>query len=863
MLNHPTAKQEEPQEGTQREPAPTATKKPKRFQCMRCETRFARLEHLQRHERIHTQEKPFCCQLCDHRFTRSDLLIRHERLSHNKDGLRKKQPRPPKPRKSMARKSTPPATASHPIAPIAIKPSPMDDRQRTMSLGSDPHLYGPVYPRSEASNYPLATLTMVAEQVASKIPDKTVNTHAYNVKENTGLNQSEPAWRLSGTPAADSHAINVDLKHSIDALATFLDDGAHHPYQFSPFVSVEQPVPFSWLESTSHPDGPDANIRPSPTVHYKSNADQAGSFARFDPHFSPALTEKQKYQTEHTIPQRKPLSEVSSDDRQSILSRLEEYYSVIPAGFQLPSRLALSRYIARYISGFHEHLPFLHISTMSISSCAVELILAMAAAGAQYCFEDEKAAGLFYASKEIAMERIGRRGVNPAANQRNAKSGLASSVGGTDNDTVPRPHQYHVIHKRHGVPPESALSPLVTQDQHLIQQTQALLILMALATWAKGKDILREAVALQSVLCTLVLKDGLHSQPAPHDISWNDWIELECIKRTKFVTYCCLNLHSIVYNIPSPILNSELNLYLPCSAAEFEAPNRHKWLEARAKASPQINFQEALNRLFSHGGNEITECNSALGNYILIHAIIQYVFFLRHFSRGRFDGNRDVAPEDVAATEQALRNWQIGWKRNPQLSLDPHDPDGPVAFNSIALLRLAYIRLNIDAGPGMLLDTRDPVLITRTFRANPRVKRTPKLVRAVLHSAQALSIPVKIGIRLVAQRQMFVWSIQHSLCSLECALLLSRWLEALSQPNPEPPVSEDERRIGTLLKVMLDETEFAIAPNLPLGSPAMIRQMNAGVLRVWAKIFKGAQSWAILDIIGDSLNLYADMLEEG
>ncbi|KLJ11460.1 hypothetical protein EMPG_13349 [Blastomyces silverae] len=863
MLNHPTAKQEEPQEGTPGEPAPTVTKKPKRFQCTRCETRFARLEHLQRHERIHTQEKPFRCQLCDHRFTRSDLLIRHERLSHNKDGLRKKQPRPPKPRKTTPKKLTPAATASHPTVPMAIQPLPMDDGQRTMSLASDSHSYGPVYPRSEASNYPLATLTMAAEQVASQIPDKTVHTHAHNVPENTGPNQSQPAWRLSESLAADGHALNVDLKHSIDALAAFLDDGPHPPYQFSSLVSVEQPVPFCWLESTSHPGASGANIRPPPTGHYKSNANQGGSFARFRPRISPTLTEEQKYQTEHTIPQRKSLSDVSSDDRRDILSRLEEYSSVIPAGFQLPSRLALSRYIARYISGFHEHLPFLHISTMSISSCAVELILAMAAAGAQYCFEDEKAAGLFYASKEIAMKRIGRRDVNPAAIKRNAESELASSAGGTDNATAPRPYQYPAIPKRHGLPPEPALSPLVTQDQHLIQQTQALIILMALATWAKDRDILREAAALQSVLFTLVLKDGLHSQPAPHDISWNDWIELECIKRTKFITYCCFNLHCIVYNIPSPILNSELNLYLPCSAAEFEAPNHHKWLEARAKASPQINFQEALNRLFSHGGNEITECNSALGNYILIHAIIQYIFFLRHFSRGRFDGNRDVAPEDIASTEQALWNWQMGWKRNPQSSLDPQDPDGPVAFNSTALLRLAYIRLNIDAGPGMLLDTRDPVLIARTFRASPRVKRTPKLVRAVLHSAQALSIPVKIGIRLVAQRQTFVWSVQHSLCSLECALLLSKWLEALSQPNPEPPVSEDERRIGTLVKMMLDETEFAIAPNLTLGSPAMIRQMNAGVLRVWAKIFKGVQIWAILDIIGDSLNLYADMLEEG
>ncbi|EDN03470.1 predicted protein [Histoplasma mississippiense (nom. inval.)] len=465
---------------------------------------------------------------------------------------------------------------------------------------------------------------------------------------------------------------------------------------------------------------------------------------------------------------------------------------------------------------------------MSISQILVELILAMAAVGAQYCFENERAIELLYASKKIAITRIGRRDAKLAAMQRQAETDLASSA---------------------------------EDKQDLIQPTQALLILMALATWAKHKELLREALALQSMLFTLVRDDGLCSQPVPDDISWDDWIELESIKRTKFIAYCFFNLHCIVYNIPSPILNSELNLYLPCSAAEFKAPSRLKWMEARVKAGPQMSFQTALNRLFSHGGNAITECNSSLGNYILIHAILQHIFCLRHFSRGRFDGNRDVAPEDIAATEQALWNWQTDSKRSLQ-SLDPQHPDGSVAFNSTALLRLAYIRLNIYTGPGIALDTRDPIQIAKALRTSPRVKRTPKLVCAVLHSARALSIPIKIGIRLVAQTQTFIWSIQHLLCSLESAILLSKWLEALSQPNPDPPVSYDEWRIGTLVKMMLDETEFAIASNLTLGSPAMIRQMNAGVLRVWAKIFKGTQTWAIIDTIGNSLNIYADMIED-
>ncbi|KAJ5976825.1 hypothetical protein N7501_000167 [Penicillium viridicatum] len=54
--------------------------------CRFCKKEFKRLEHLQRHERIHTREKPFVCQY-GRPFSRQDLLIRHERLCHSPAGV--------------------------------------------------------------------------------------------------------------------------------------------------------------------------------------------------------------------------------------------------------------------------------------------------------------------------------------------------------------------------------------------------------------------------------------------------------------------------------------------------------------------------------------------------------------------------------------------------------------------------------------------------------------------------------------------------------------------------------------------------------------------------------------------------------
>lgn len=73
------------------------------------------------------------------------------------------------------------------------------------------------------------------------------------------------------------------------------------------------------------------------------------------------------------------------------------------------------RYIAGYVNGFHEHMPCLHVQTMTMKRCSIELILAMAAVGAQYCFEGAKGVELFHVSRAIAMHRIRRRDARLAA----------------------------------------------------------------------------------------------------------------------------------------------------------------------------------------------------------------------------------------------------------------------------------------------------------------------------------------------------------------------------------------------------------------------------------------------------------------
>jgi len=747
--------------------------------------------------------------------------------------------------------------------PVPEIPSMMSTPAATTNMDMQPPHHpqpsssGPIY-TGQNDEYSLAALSMAAEyQSLQGTMANGATPHHEMPGVTTMHNQNFSRTVEQPVNTSASHMQSIGLGESLDSLAAFLDNEPLSSYHFSSLINTEQPMPFFSPESFSYahdfipqPGTPAA----SACGQGQGHGEEAHSFSRF----GSRLPSLQPDDLQHDGP-RRSFADISMDDRQQISDKLNEFSALVPDTFKLPSRLALCRYIAAYINGFHEHMPFLHIPTMDIDTCSIELILAIAAVGAQYTFEGEKGVELFNTSRAIATYRIRRRDARLVEVHRRADSEHSSSHD-ADGVSVGRSpaHTVSTVGPL-GLPSGGDLSPI---GEDLMQTAQALLLLMALCTWAKHKEILREALAIQSILATLIRDDGLQNEALRNEISWRDWVQRETIKRTKFIVYGFSNLHCIVYNIPPFILTSEMKLTLPCSAAEFKASSEATWRDARRTSAPEIQFQDALQRLFSKNGRDITEWNSSAGNYALIHALIQHIFFVRQVARGRFDGTGDLSQDDVASLENALRNWQTGWKHNPESSLDPMSPNGPVAFNSTALLRLAYIRLYVDTA-GRALETRDPVLIANAFRAGPAIKRSPKITRAVLHSAHALSIPVKIGYRLVAKTQSFIWSIQHSLCTLECAYLMSKWLEALSMPDPEPPITDDERRIAAIVKDMLDETEFALPPNIPTDSPAYTMYLSAGVLRVWATIFKGAQTWAIVDVIGSALNLYANMLESG
>jgi len=140
-------------------------------------------------------------------------------------------------------------------------------------------------------------------------------------------------------------------------------------------------------------------------------------------------------------------------------------------------------------------------------------------------------------------------------------------------------------------------------------------------------------------------------------------------------------------------------------------------------------------------------------------------------------------------------------------SISLGSPQGPTSFNLTSLLRIAYIRLNVDVGPCRALNTHHPYGIAMSMHQSPELEPTHKLTRAVLYSAHAFSISVKLGVNIAARSQAFAWSIQRSLCAPECAFVLSKWLVAMQHHVSKVPPNEEESRLLAYISAMVVEAD--------------------------------------------------------
>lgn len=317
--------------------------------------------------------------------------------------------------------------------------------------------------------------------------------------------------------------------------------------------------------------------------------------------------------------------------------------------FRLPSRHTLTRYVTSFFEGFHSHMVFIH-HTWHINEAPPELVLAICSVGAQYCFEHRNSERLFYAGKEILMERLrfegGRLG--------HEASTFLSLHGCIQPAAQPLGGQSSPEHT-HGDPQASS------QEWDVMDAVRTLIILMGYATWEPKETLLREAFALRSLLVQVLRGIGLKEEPEQQDppdtephAAWLDWVRRESTRRAKLIAFSFLHIHTVAYDTYPVLRSNEIHLRLPCSTREWKAPTAAHWgTVGREMRKEQLLFQDALSLLLRNvdGAAPLDPIPTPLGNYVLLHGLLQRIYIVRDLSLPLADQTASLPSHEVEKLE--------------------------------------------------------------------------------------------------------------------------------------------------------------------------------------------------------------------
>ncbi|CAI7581705.1 uncharacterized protein N7487_000312 [Penicillium crustosum] len=810
--------------------------------CIHCGRSFRRTEHLERHIRTHTKEKPFIC-FCGAAFTRRDLLKRHTRISHQ-DGL---------------------------TSPTPPEPTTKSDFQPT-------HHPAPIPPQYDTPTRPLPVETLAGSSAVHQWAGAQ-NTPYLDPNHNAGMLPAPTAG--APNPAIDPH---TGMVHDPDMLQAaqlllpgdyrptgqpmpYLPEDLNHFQEFTHFLDSIG-LPGEWVPSegetsqTQEVNLEEVRETGRHTQEHNERPRRSGEGSRGDSPFRSWLPSVPRGdQSLGTLSDSEPPQSakktsrfnVTEDQRFRLAASLEEFRHVIP-DFVLPSRHTLTRYLTSYFEGFHPHLPFMHIPTFHINERAPEVVLAIMTIGAQYRFEHRNAERIFHVSKAVLFERMSREPRFPAKPNYNPGSQIPLGISPYSN-----------------FGDQSLTQPQVTAERTAvwkqIEITRCLLILMGYSTWENAR-LVQEAFHLQGLLVRHLREAGLTEDTTRSDprapLDWYEWADQESGRRTKLIAFCFIHVHSIAYNAYPSLRSNEIHLRLPCSTVEWTASTAAEWEAAQRERGPQqLFFQDALTLLLqkSRSAKPLDPIPAPLGNYILLHGLLQRIHLVSELSLPNGNHSTTLPTEELNKLERALRSWTSVWQQAPESSLDPHNANGPIPFTSSAFLGLAYVRLSLNLGPHRRLETRDPTIIASALRRSPRPERSYRLIPALIYAAHALSIPVRLGIDHIARSQAFFWSVRHSLASIECAVLLSKWLFTIAEAGPDQSLSENETRILRWTRCIIEEAYSSIDTDDGEAPPDLEpASLGLAVLKLWARLFGTNTQWPFINVLGQSLEQYITMI---
>jgi hypothetical protein len=317
------------------------------------------------------------------------------------------------------------------------------------------------------------------------------------------------------------------------------------------------------------------------------------------------------------------------------------------------------------------------------------------------------------------------------------------------------------------------------------------------------------------------------------------------------------SMASLAYDIPPMFsITQDLDIELLDEEKLWEAANRGEWiaLQEQRTYSPDVTVRNAFTHLVlgkEHRSSHATTSPmkwTAFTTSMIMHAVNVYMWNLMQCTQsfGAFAVEDSTAlglkTAMVSQTEATLaRCYALLTADRPERERTSDDPEGPLLFNCLALLRSAHIRLftgadNFNRTTLLTGSVREVSASVEAFIAGNALERGPLMTRAVDKAYGAFLTPLKAGYLLVRKTAALTWSLEHPIAGWDCALLATKWVHTLEISQLEHPPTQDELMIISNFRDLLSEADSDYDG---YGSLA------GEIMGVWASLMDDTWTWGI------------------
>jgi hypothetical protein len=330
---------------------------------------------------------------------------------------------------------------------------------------------------------------------------------------------------------------------------------------------------------------------------------------------------------------------------------------------------------------------------------------------------------------------------------------------------------------------------------------------------------------------------------------------------------------TIAYDLtPTFSVTQDLDIVLLDEECFWEASSSQEWesLKRRQGLRANTTVRNALTNLILGKEQPSLAAShpiklTAFATTMIMHAVNIYMWNMKQstqsFTAFAADEHDSSILKDalISQAETALtRCHALLTAERPEREHTSDDPEGPLLFNCLVLLRCACICMftgadNFNRLTLLSVNSLHIAASLESFVAGRAQERGAHLTRAVDKAYGGLLTPVRAGYLLVRKTAALTWSVEHAIAAWDCALFATKWIHTLEIQQQESPPDQDEIKVLLNFRQLLDEVDCQYD-----GTGSLAGE----IARIWASFFDDTWVWGLTPRMGQVLKQLSEAFNQ-